>query len=228
MIRPPRSADDVASDLATALGGQVLGTNVAIARHDGRPVRCHVIGGVTHTEAGLRQHACEIEIAISRRPLDLRITNRNPPRPKVERGDAIDIEIGNAAFDTEFHVEGAPTDVIRVLFDEVTCRWLLDLPGPELSTVRVDGESVARLRIVTWTDRVILDAIHQLGRLVSRIDEAYEVADAVHTHHGSPYRNEVTPRARIDAARASDFDALARVRRRARGILGALRRMFGR
>lgn len=229
MNRPPRSADDVASDLASALGGHVLGTTIAIAHREGRRVRCHVIGGVGLTETGIRTQAVEIELAISRRPLELRITPRNPPRRAVERGDAIDIEVGDAAFDTLFHVEGAPADVVRVLFDEeVTRRWLISLPEPELTTVRVDDERVARLRIATWNDGVILNAIFQLGRLVSRIDEAYEVADAVHTHHGSPYRNEITPRARIDAARASDFDALARVRRRARGLLGTLRRLLGR
>jgi hypothetical protein len=230
-VDTPRSADDVASDLALALRGEMLGTHVAIGTRDGHRVRCEVIGGLTKNEnRGGLATVVEVPIA-SKRRIDLWVAKGDPDREAVASGDEVDVEVGTPLFDEQFHVEGAPVDVVRALFDIEVCRLLAGLPKPELATVMVDGNPVLRVRIASWEERVVLIGADVLIRLVSRIEESYEVADAVHTHHGNPYRSDVTPRALIDAARDRDFTTLHTARRSRpwwRRFRRALRRLGGR
>jgi hypothetical protein len=60
----------------------------------------------------------------------------------LDRGDAIEVQLGDEAFDRAFVVEAAPSDVIRALLDESTraallalapCRFALDAGALHLS-----------------------------------------------------------------------------------------------
>jgi hypothetical protein len=102
---------------------------------------------------------------------------------------------------------------VRVLFDPDLCKLLASLPTPELSTAIVDERNVVRLRLATWNQADVVRGLDGVIRLIGRIEESYEIADAVETHNDSPYRADITPLARLDAARDRDFAALYRARR---------------
>lgn len=225
-------ADDAANAIAVALGGELLGTHIAIGTRGGYRVRCRVIGSLTSANLGT---PTEIEIELhGRRRLELWVIRGNPDREDVEFGDEIDVEVGQASFDEAFHVEGAPSDVLRALFDVELCGRLVALPDPVLSTANCAdrrGTSLLRLCIASWEVEHVLAAVDVLLQIARNLEIAYEIADAALTHHGSPFRSEITPRARIDAARDLDFEKLHHARRSRtwwRQFRRALRRLTSR
>lgn len=205
-----RWVDDAASDLAVMMGGEMLGSTIAIAEREGYRVRCQLssLSGVT------QDGETEIEIGIPiERPLALWIARGNPLPEDVAAGNEVDIVVGVPSFDDVFHVEGAPVDVVRGLFPPETCAALARLPEPILSTVNVDGRPTLRLRLKTWNGSDVIRGVDAALRVIGRMRDAYDEADAVFTHDANPYRNETTARARIDDQREADFRALRKVRR---------------
>ena len=133
----------------------------------------------------------------------------------IQRGEMVDVPTGDAAFDREFLVEGAPADVVaRLLTPEVRVT-LMQHPPLKLDTV--DGtlqllvgewhEDPARLR--PWVEVV--------AAIVTGLREANAAADAAVplSTGGDPYRAIADDRPLQDAraARAAEVQRLGTIKR---------------
>ena len=140
-------------------------------------------------------------------------------RGKIARGDMVDIEVGDPAFDDAFLVEAAPAEIARDLIDAGMRSALLSAdPSVELTTEtksEISGmHKHLRLAFRSWqTDgNVGLHLIRTVTHLASRVREAFDKDDrAVPVHDvGSPFRPQLDPNAVADhaAARAAEVDKL--------------------
>ncbi len=76
----------------------------------------------------ISQYGTTITVKLAEAPggLLLVVTEQTQPVPyPVAASESVDVVVGDPAFDTKFHVEGAPSDVIRAVLDEPVRRFLL-------------------------------------------------------------------------------------------------------
>jgi hypothetical protein len=114
---------------------------------------------------------------------------------KIDRGEMVDVIVGDLAFDQRFMVEAAPADVARLLLDPRERGYLLALSETlwlEITTVRDGERALLRLSIMSWIYDITdaMRGIEAMAAIAGRLREAYatveqatEVKDV-----GSPYR----------------------------------------
>jgi hypothetical protein len=76
----------------------------------------------------ISQYGTTITVKLAEAPggLLLEVTEQTQPVPyTVAASESVDVVVGDPAFDLKFHVEGAPSDVIRAVLDEPLRRFLL-------------------------------------------------------------------------------------------------------
>jgi hypothetical protein len=158
-----------------------------------------------------------IDCELPDRPLELALWQKNSfgTEQWKREGRLIDIEVGDAAFDEQWIVEGAPADVVRRVVGQKVRDQLTRLapfsvyqPRPRTLQMRSKG-----MRESAW----IAEGIDTVVSIAEAIEPAFEAADfnaAVHAQaHGAPYRGEIRP-ADASAARARELEQLERARRR--------------
>jgi hypothetical protein len=127
---------------------------------------------------------------------------------RIERGEMVDVIIGDAAFDAAFLLEVAPADVARLLLDQQARTFLSEHDPVELQTMTLADRKVLRFAIRTWCEDPTLAfaLIDNVTRIVSRIRDAYSEADAVTQPReaGSPYRPQLDAAPIRDAAAARE------------------------
>jgi hypothetical protein len=192
------------------------------ARIEGRPDGCefvldgvpgrYTLGEVDDHDAGPSTH-CRVPLPDGVQPfaMDLR-PETAAERSALERGDAIDVELGDEAFDRAFVVEAAPAEVIRVLLDEPSRAALLALRPCRFA---LDAGDLHLSRPGTWTAPAAVAAIVRLCLDVRERAARLPLEMARH-RQASGYRGDpATAAARqADLARAeSEIEAVKAVRR---------------
>lgn len=115
---------------------------------------------------------------------------------KVERGEMVDVVVGDPAFDEQFLVEAAPAEIARILLDPRERSYLLSLAHRlhfDINTMHTDaGEPIIRLAVRQWIFDIndAMRACESMAAIAGRVRDAYaaverelEAKDA-----GSPYR----------------------------------------
>jgi len=136
----------------------------------------------------------------------------------VSRGDAIDVEMGDAVFDRAFVVEAAPSHIARILLGESMRFALLSL-APCRFASEAGHASLTKRGTCTESDVVarIVTACVDFGNSVRRLPE-----ELVRQRESAGYRGERTLVRPEDEARAAEELAAVRgVRRTRRQIAGA-------
>jgi len=123
-------------------------------------------------------------------------------RAHLESRTMVDVEVGDSEFDRTFLIEAAPADVVKLLLDASTRKFLLTYLAPQLDTITVDERKLLRLTIPCWLDsmasaQVILD---QRARIGERIRDAFAAVEGAAVEHGSPYRPMLDDQPARDAA----------------------------
>jgi hypothetical protein len=110
----------------------------------------------------------------------------------VARGELVDVQIGDPAFDAAFLLEIAPADVARRLLDQPTRTLLAAYDPVELFTVEHDGHRWLRFAFRTYCMdvEVARRLVDQVASIARRVRDAYADADAETPAEaaGSPYR----------------------------------------
>ena len=128
-------------------------------------------------------------------------------RSKIKNGEMVDVDTGHGRFDDAFLIEGAPTDIVRALFDDALLRTLLEAETHvELISHREEKRAFLRFATRHWAldviaARAMIEGVAQIPR---RLREVYAAADReVATELvGGPYRPQASDRpAREVAAR---------------------------
>jgi hypothetical protein len=184
------------------------GCSFAVAGVEGR----YTLGEVDDHDDGPSTH-CRVRLPAEAPPFAMDVRPRTAAEERaLERGDAIDLDLGDEPFDRAFVVEAAPADVIRVLVDGATraallslrpCRFALDAGDLHLSKPGTWTAPPDVARIV----RLCLDVRERAGRLPVEMARHHELAG---------YRGAMTTAAarQRDLARAaSEIDAVKAVRR---------------
>ena len=136
---------------------------------------------------------------------------------KIERGDLVDVVIGDDAFDQRFLIEAAPADVVRHLFPPELRGYLMSRKELGLGTTKVGdaGTLVLRLSVRGWLEKPedFSPALDQMAALAARVREAHATADQAVTPTapgGAPYRPTVdaAPARDARAARAAEVAKL--------------------
>ncbi len=131
-------------------------------------------------------------------------------RGKIERGDMVDVEVGDPTFDEKFRVEAAPADVVRrILTPEV--RGYLVVQG-QVEVTTTDG--VLRLAVRGWLDQLASarEAIATAVAIARGVRPAHAAADAEVPRPivGGAYRG-FADESPVRAAQAARVDEVARV-----------------
>jgi hypothetical protein len=211
-------------DLLTLLAGELNGrrdSNTAYGTLGGSAVAYRF---ETYGAGSSSEYWMEVDVQIPHAyPLELHVRRHGRHDASlIARGDMIDVEIGDPAFDPLFLVEAAPSDVARILLDPEARGFLASRSSGQLDTlVREDGARVLRFAARGWTEDVAAakTELAAIARLGTRIREAFALADQAHApvDRGSPYRPEIDDsRAReAAAARTKEIDELraAQIRR---------------
>jgi hypothetical protein len=165
----------------------------------------------------------ELEIALPHRyPLTMHIRpHHEEDRRRIARGDMVDLDNADPAFDRRFLVEAAPIDVVHRLLDGATRNYLLQQRDVEL-TVDVDDRLVVRLALQTWLRdpaqaRAALRVVAGLARRVREVyQQLYDAPSAPALATGGPYRPsaDAQPERDARAAREAEVARVAGLRRR--------------
>jgi hypothetical protein len=134
--------------IANELGGQISGQSV-YATVDGVET---VFRLAVRGSGKSAQRWTEVEVEVpAKYPLTL-LVRRHEWRDggKIERGEMVDVELGDRSFDDEFLVEAAPADVVKLLVDRKIRELMWSLENPELQTLRRDGKAVVQLAVRDW------------------------------------------------------------------------------
>ncbi|MCC6995473.1 MAG: hypothetical protein IT370_12750 [Deltaproteobacteria bacterium] len=136
---------------------------------------------------------------------------------KIERGDLVDVTIGDPEFDGRFVIEAAPADVVRHLFPPELRAYLMSRKQLTIDTAKVGdaGTLVLRLSVRGWLEKPedFTPALDQMAELAARVREAHARADQAATPAepgGSPYRPAVDAAPARDA-RAARADEVAKL-----------------
>lgn len=136
----------------------------------------------------------EIDVEIPRvYPLAIYVhRQRAGDRVAIERGETIDVELGDGVFDAKYVIEAAPAAVIKKLLDDQTRTFMLTHGTVELMTKDRGGARVLQLAIQGWNDdadatkRAIGAAIHVASRIRDAFIEAVEEVPLEEI--GTPFR----------------------------------------
>lgn len=140
---------------------------------------------------------------------------------KIERGDLVDVIVGDEAFDKRFLLEAAPADVVRHLFPPELRAYLMSRKHLSLETTKVAdaGTLVLRLSVRGWLEKPedFTPALDQMAALAARVREAHATADqavAPAEPGGAPYRPtlDAAPARDARAARAAEVAQLEAVK----------------
>ena len=150
-------------------------------------------------------------------------------RSKIERGEMVDVETGHARFDEAFLIEGAPTDIVRELFDDALLRTLLEAETHvELISHREGKRAFLRFATRHWVEGVIaaramIEGVAQIPRCLR---QAYAAADQEIATElvGGPYRPEASDRPARDVAarREHEVERVERLRAERRNPAGVI------
>ena len=137
---------------------------------------------------------------------------------KIERGEMIDVQVGDLAFDSAFLVEAAPSDVAVRLLDAPTRDFLDGYADVELSDRGAGSDRSLVFATKTWLRkpeqlRRALEGAAGIGRSVSAAFAAADQAIAP-VDTGSPYRPQLDDHAARDgrARRAEEIQTLGALR----------------
>lgn len=214
--RREQRRDTALGQIAAHLGGESQGGS-AFGKIDGVPI---VVRFGTRGSGSDTQPWTEIDVEVPRAyPLAIYIRRHAwLDQGRIERGDMIDVQLGDPEFDRAFLVEAAPEDVVRALLDATTRSFLSAHDRAELETI-VEGElRYLRFAVPGWLEDLaaVTPAIHQVARIGARVRTAYADVDrpAPAQAGGSPYRSELAdqPARDASAARAAEVAALEAIR----------------
>jgi hypothetical protein len=127
-------------------------------------------------------------------------------RGKVERGEMIDVVVGDPPFDDAFLVEGAPAEVVRGILSDDVRDFLLAHARVELET---RGEGALRLAMYRWihADDALRGALDCATAIAGAVRDATLGADAAAQRAAAPpepaYRDLPADDRAVRAARAA-------------------------
>lgn len=188
-------------------GGHDLGGFVAWGDALGAPV---TFAFVSRPAGAGTERWTEIEVKLpARYPLVLRLRRHAPhDRERVERGELIDVDLGDRAFDRAFLLEAAPVDVVKLLLDDKVRAYLLRRDHVELSTQVAEG-AVLKLAVRGWLEKLAeaQPAIETAVDLAIGVREAYARVEeeSLLGMGGAPFRPE--PDARLTRRAAEEREA---------------------
>jgi hypothetical protein len=115
---------------------------------------------------------------------------------KIDRGEMVDVIVGDEAFDNRFLVEAAPADVARVLLDERARGYLMTVSEQrlvEITTQRPEGgDPVLRFACYGWIEdpTEASTAIEMITSITGRVRAAYAAVETAveERDEGNPYR----------------------------------------
>ena len=158
----------------------------------------------------------EIDVEIPRvYPLAIYVRRQHPgDRGAIERGQTIDVELGDRVFDAAFLIEAAPAAVIKKLLDEQTRTFMLTHGTVELMTKDRGGVRVLQLAIQGWNDdpdatkRAIAAVVHVASRIREAFTEAVEEVPLEEI--GTPFRPIPDDRAQrlVEASHRDEVDSI--------------------
>ena len=135
---------------------------------------------------------------------------------KIDRGEMVDVIVGDDAFDHRFLVEAAPAEVARILLDPRERSYLLQLADSQefdIDTIRTDNKAVLRLSMHNWIFDIndAMRACEAMAAIAGRVRAAYAAVESATEVRdvGSPYR----PQLDDTEARAAAEARLAEVAR---------------
>ena len=175
--------------LAKVLGGHVTSTNEVTGLCEGVPLTYRF---VTRGAGSNSEQWTEVRAAIpDAYPLAIYMRRQGwLDRGKIERGELIDVEVGDAAFDARFLVEAAPAAVVAKLLDERARRFLMKQGELTLETETNHGKHLV-LSLYGWIEepaRAEL-VVGEVARIVRRVREAFEEVNVAKVEvQGSPFR----------------------------------------
>jgi hypothetical protein len=157
-------------------------------------------------------------------------------RAKISKGELVDVEVGDGAFDARFLVEAAPAAVIAKLLDDQARRFLMKLGDVTLTTQDTARGRQLVLAIRGWSDDPALAGrrVDEVARIARRVREVF---DALHGEVpiemvGAPFRemplqreNPHTPdrqRAEVSRLEIQRASRIAQQRVLAFAMLGAI------
>ena len=178
---------------ADFLGGQHDHSNRAWGTKLGPTVTFEL---ATRGAGSSAEHWTHIGVEISKKyPLAVHVRRHGKAdHGQVARGEMVDVQVGDKAFDDAFLVEAAPADVVRVLLEADIRALLAAYPEIDLDTVdRADGTRALVVGIRGWLEdpAEFAEPMRVMARLGSRVRAAYAAADAAveqNTAPGDPYR----------------------------------------
>lgn len=175
---------------------------VLTGRVGGRPVRCEL---TSRGEGSSATPWTEVTVSMEGPMFDLELRPQGLMESiDLQRGMAIDVTIGDAAFDRAFIVEGAPAAAVRAVFADAELRGALVALGA-IDVTRTSESLAFGAKGWLWGDRLAKLA-ETAGRLAARVAQV-SAAEA---------REEVYRPAPRDPARDAEVRALqvARAARR--------------
>jgi hypothetical protein len=138
-------------------------------------------------------------------------------RGRIERGQVIDVELRDAAFDSRFLVEAAPAAVIAKLLDTQARQFLMRQAEATLETEDTDGKCLV-LSVRGWIEDppAAEHLVEELTRIVRRVREAFEATNTGTVEvTGSPFREMPVVREDPHAAERQRAEVVRLERKRA-------------
>lgn len=138
-------------------------------------------------------------------------------RGRIERGQVVDVELSDAAFDARFLVEAAPAAVIAKLLDSQARQFLMRQNEVTLETEDSGGKCLV-LSVRGWVEAppAAEHLVEELTRIVRRVREAFEAANTGTVEvTGSPFREMPVFREDPHAADRQRAEVLRLERKRA-------------
>jgi len=128
---------------------------------------------------------------------------------KIDRGEMVDVIVGDPEFDDHFLVEAAPADVARLLLDRRERAYLLALSDKlwlEVTSVHDGDRAMIRLAVRQWVYDVndAMRGVEAMAAIAGRLRDAYvNVEQATEVRDvGTPYRPMLDDGAAREAADA--------------------------
>lgn len=117
---------------------------------------------------------------------------------KIDRGEMVDVIVGDAAFDNRFLVEAAPAEVARILLDPRERSYLLQLADKlhfDIDTIRTADKPLLRLSVRDWIYDIndAMRACEAMAAIAGRVRDAYAAVESASEVRdvGSPYRPQL-------------------------------------
>jgi hypothetical protein len=131
-------------------------------------------------------------------------------RTNIERGNMIDVEVGDAAFDAAFLVEAAPADVAKLLLDRDARAFLAEHRTVELDTIAAGDRKLLRFAIPSWIEDEHQAAalIQRLAGIAARVRDSFAQVEAATPVRdvGAPFRQQLDDQPAREASRAREAE----------------------